>query len=90
MLAYEYAVNALSASDWVKEKRKQIKEMQHNHRKLSYIDFSIPILAGAIAGFMSWCLVIPFDTIKTIAQAEIDPVKHGDMAQMFQAKTKVN
>lgn len=42
------------------------------------------------AGFMSWCLVIPFDTIKTIVQAEIDPVKHGDMAQVLKAKTKVN
>lgn len=38
---------------------------------------------------MSWCLVIPFDTIKTIVQAEIDPVKHGDMTQVFKAKTKV-
>lgn len=38
---------------------------------------------------MSWCLVIPFDTIKTIVQAEIDPMKHGDMTQIFQAKTHV-
>lgn len=38
---------------------------------------------------MSWCLVIPFDTIKTIVQAEIDPVKRGDMTQVFKAKTKV-
>lgn len=50
MLAYEYAVNMLSTSDWAKEKRKQIKEMQRSHRKLNYIDISIPILAGAFAG----------------------------------------
>lgn len=121
MLSYEYAVNMLSTSDWVKEKRKQIKEMQRSHRKLNYIDISIPILAGAFAGkhlectwylndfrrgstrsrfkvyfcllfagFMSWCLVIPFDTMKTIVQAEIDPLKHGDMTQVFKAKRQVN
>lgn len=50
MLAYEYAVDSLRASDWVKEKRKQIKEMKDSHSKLSYIDISIPILAGAFAG----------------------------------------
>lgn len=43
-----------------------------------------------LTGFMSWCLVIPFDTMKTIVQAEIDPMKHGDMAQVFRAKTHVN
>lgn len=50
MLAYEYAVNMLKSSDWVREKRKQIKEMQNSHRNFSYIDISIPILAGAFAG----------------------------------------
>lgn len=50
MLAYEYAVDKLRSSDWVKEKRKQIQEMQYNRGKLSYIDISIPILAGAFAG----------------------------------------
>lgn len=55
MLAYEYAVNMLSTSDWVIEKRKQIKEVQKNHMKVSYIDVSIPILAGAFAGkFMAF------------------------------------
>lgn len=43
----------------------------------------------SFAGFMSWCLVIPFDTMKTIVQAEIDPVKHGDMTQLFKAKKRV-
>lgn len=38
---------------------------------------------------MSWILVIPFDVIKTIVQAETDSSKHGDMIQMFKAKTHV-
>lgn len=51
MLAYEYAVNALASADWVKEKRKQIKEMQNSHiQTVNYIEISIPILAGAFAG----------------------------------------
>lgn len=39
---------------------------------------------------MSWILVIPFDVIKTIVQAETDPNKHGDMAQIFKAKSLVS
>lgn len=39
---------------------------------------------------MSWILVIPFDVIKTIDQAEVNPNKHGDMVQMFKAKTIVS
>lgn len=39
---------------------------------------------------MSWILVIPFDVIKTVVQAETDPYKHGNIAQIFKAKTDVS
>lgn len=49
MLAYEYAARKLASSDWVLEKRRQIKKMQKAD-KFTYLDVSIPILAGAFAG----------------------------------------
>lgn len=55
-----------------------------NSRLITYLNFLLVRL-----GFMSWCLVIPFDTMKTIVQAEIDPIKHGDMAQLFKTKSQV-
>ncbi|XP_055306495.1 solute carrier family 25 member 45-like [Sitodiplosis mosellana] len=87
MLVYEYATKALACSEWVIEKRKQLKNLQKGDKKYTYIDISIPILSGAFAGFMSWILVIPFDVIKTIVQAETNPYKNGGMAQIFKAKT---
>lgn len=39
---------------------------------------------------MSWVLVIPFDVIKTIVQAEVDSSKHGNMIEMFKTKTRVS
>lgn len=47
MLSYEYAVKALSDSEWVRERRKEIHKKV---KKYTYIDVSIPILAGAFAG----------------------------------------
>lgn len=47
--------------------------------------FFLPLL-----GFLSWILVIPFDVIKTVVQAETDPYKHGNIAQIFKAKTDVS
>lgn len=38
---------------------------------------------------MSWILVIPFDVIKTIMQAESDPAKHRRMTKLFKSKTNV-
>lgn len=49
MLAYEYAARKLASSDWVLEKRRQIKKMQKAD-KFTYLDVSIPIFAGAFAG----------------------------------------
>lgn len=50
MLAYEYLSNMLSNSEWVLEKKKQMKELQKNSTKYTYIDVSIPVVAGALAG----------------------------------------
>lgn len=50
MLAYEYTSRALANSEWIVEKRRQLKKIQKTNNKLTYIDVSIPILAGAIAG----------------------------------------
>lgn len=50
MLVYEQTSKALARSEWVIEKRKQLKILQKNDKKYTYIDFSIPILSGAIAG----------------------------------------
>lgn len=50
MLVYEYASKRLAHSDWVIEKRKQLKNVQKNDKKYTYIDISIPIISGAIAG----------------------------------------
>lgn len=68
MLAYEYAVDKLSNSDWVLEKRKQIKEMQNNHMKVSYIDtnlisVSIPIIAGAFAGTIMYNFINSMNSV---------------------------
>ncbi|XP_031635025.1 solute carrier family 25 member 45-like isoform X2 [Contarinia nasturtii] len=87
MLAYEYVSRTLSNSEWVLEKRERFKELQKYDKTLTYLDISIPILSGAFAGFLSWILVIPFDVIKTVVQAETDITKHGDMVQIFKAKT---
>lgn len=38
---------------------------------------------------MSWILVVPFDVIKTIMQAESDPTKYQQMTMLFKAKTNV-
>lgn len=50
MLAYEYTSRALANSEWILEKRRQFKKIQKTSNKLTYIDVSIPILAGALAG----------------------------------------
>lgn len=50
MLAYEYASKALSTSHWVVEKRKRLQKFD---KKPTYIDFTIPILSGALAGMFS-------------------------------------
>lgn len=55
MLAYEYAVRSLSDSEWVRERRKQIKEMRQNVKRYTYTDITIPILAGAFAGTQIVC-----------------------------------
>lgn len=41
-------------------------------------------------GFLSWIWVIPFDVMKTIMQAEIDPTKHRQMSAVFKKKTNVS
>lgn len=50
MLAYEYTSRKLANSEWVREKRKQIKKIQNASNKRTYVDVSVPILAGALAG----------------------------------------
>lgn len=50
MLSYEYARTALTNSQWTREKKKRIKEMENAEKKTTYFDASIPILAGAFAG----------------------------------------
>lgn len=42
------------------------------------------------SGVLSWILVIPFDVIKTIMQAELDPTKHRQMGVLFRTKTHVS
>lgn len=42
-----------------------------------------------MSGVLSWILVIPFDVIKTIMQAELDPTKHRRMGVLFKTKTIV-
>lgn len=38
---------------------------------------------------MSWLLVIPFDVIKTITQAQPDPDQHTNMNTLLRAKVNV-
>lgn len=47
MLTYDHAYRTLSNIEWISEKRKKMKE---NNAKYTYIDMSIPIVAGAVAG----------------------------------------
>lgn len=56
--------------------------MRSSKRRLISLDFFY-------LGVLSWILVIPFDVIKTIMQAEIDPTKHRQMGVLFRTKTHV-
>lgn len=40
-------------------------------------------------GVMSWVLVIPFDVMKTIMQAESDPQKYGNMRNCLHTNVNV-
>lgn len=44
----------------------------------------------SFSGFMSWILVIPFDVLKTVIQAETNLNKHCDLFEMFKAKIRVS
>lgn len=46
MLTYDHAYRTLSNVEWISEKRKKMKE---NDTKYTYIDMSIPIVAGILA-----------------------------------------
>lgn len=49
----------------------------------------IDVFFFSFSGLLSWIWAIPFDVIKTIMQAELDPNKHRQMSIMFRNKTIV-
>lgn len=69
-------------------------ELDYRHRL--GVDWTGPqtnaciVTRTVLSGIMSWFLVIPFDVVKTVVQAEVNPAKHGDMVQIFISKTRVN
>ncbi|XP_055683335.1 solute carrier family 25 member 45 isoform X1 [Lutzomyia longipalpis] len=78
MLAYEQILNMLGCLPYVQEKRQQ-----NAAKKLtsvnSNLELTLTTIAGSIAGVLSWIVVIPFDVIKTIMQAEPNPHVYRNM-----------
>lgn len=91
MLTYEYMNRFLDDINWIKAKRKEYKSHACNgcpdHRCL--VEMYISITSGAIAGIMSWILVIPFDVMKTIIQAQSNPDKQRNMRNLLITKKNV-
>lgn len=50
----------------------------------------VTIASGATAGIMSWILVIPFDVMKTIMQAQSNPDKHRNMRSLVTTRKNVS
>lgn len=59
-------------------------------KSMSGIDMTVTTIAGSIAGLLSWILVIPFDTVKTIMQAEADPNRYKNMTHCLQSSIRRN
>lgn len=55
MLAYEYMCKALTQSKWAQEKKKKSKFYQTGDKMYTYVDITIPIISGAIAGMLIYC-----------------------------------
>lgn len=58
--------------------------------KNCFVEMFISTTSGAIAGVMSWILVIPFDVMKTITQAQSDPDKQRNMRSLLKTKRNVS
>lgn len=93
MLTYEYVNRLLDDVGWIKAKRNDYMcntndcvTCKNNH---SGVEMGVSIASGAIAGVMSWVLVIPFDVMKTIMQAESDPEKHRNLRNLLRTKKSV-
>lgn len=91
MLTYEYVNRLLDDTNWVKAKRREnMSETQVYPNNNYWIEMCVTIASGAIAGVMSWILVIPFDVMKTIIQAPSDPVEYRSMQSLYKTKRNVN
>lgn len=94
MLTFEYMHQFLDDFDWMKAKRKQYKCNSHMGSACTknncYVEMFISTTSGAIAGVMSWILVIPFDVMKTITQAQSDPDKQRNMRSLLKSKRNVS
>lgn len=65
MLVYQKTIQFLNNDDFI------LKCRRHYQTKDSDpVDMVVTTLAGAFAGVLSWVCVIPFDTVKTLMQAE--------------------
>lgn len=88
MLTYDYINKRLTDLEWFGVKRKN--QMVRKFPNDSLAEMSITIASGAIAGIMSWILVIPFDVMKTIIQAECGPNRYQNMRKFLKTNIKVN
>lgn len=94
MLTYECMNQFLDDFDWMKAKRREYKCNSHMGsactNKNCFVEMFISTTSGAIAGVMSWILVIPFDVMKTITQAQSDPDKQRNMRSLLKTKRNVS
>lgn len=52
--------------------------------------FDFTSVIRLFSGLMSWVLVIPFDVIKTITQAQYDPAQYTSMREIMKTKVDVS